>query len=329
MATTASLRHAMIAMVLLCLPACGTPGGLKMNAMPAEVPVEKAMAFPPPGGPAIVSVVERNYSNAVAQDILLETNTRTPGENYIKVQFYGPGASAFERADRLSLSGFTTDTMARDIRAQFPTMRMRMASTYQQNGYGAFGYAYGSSGGESCLYAWQQITSSEHGRNGVNDLGMIRTRLRLCDRGSIESLLAVMYHYTLSGGFEHPQWNPYGPAPKPDPRIGMVGKPIYSLPPAGARTRAAAPRPATALAARAQPSLENAAAIPQLPSAATGSAAFAPSAQTPAVFIPAPNLPAPADVNAEARTVGIPRATAMPAAAAAPAIPAAPVIPAP
>ena len=322
----------MIAMVLLSLPACGTPGGLKMNAMPVQVPVEKAMAFPPPGGPAIVSVVERNYSNAVAQDILLETNTRTPGENYIKVQFYGPAASAFDRADRLSLSGFTTDAMARDIRAQFPTVRMHMASTYQQN---AFAYAYGTNAAtaESCIYAWQQITSSEHGRNGVNDLGMIRTRLRLCDHGSIESLLAIMYHYTLSGGFEHPQWNPYGPLPTPDPRIGMVGKPIYSLPPGDAAAQAGSPQPAKLVAVRRAPHVERAAAseIPQAPSAPAGGLVAAPAIQAPAVLIPTPNLPAPADSEAEARTVGIPRAAAVQKTAAptAPAISAAPVIPAP
>ncbi|MFP5078547.1 cellulose biosynthesis protein BcsN [Rhizobium sp. YIM 134829] len=304
-----------------------------MSGAPTEVPLEQAMAFPPPGGPGIVSVVERKYSNAIEQEILLETATVTPGENYLKVQFYGPSEPGLAGADRLSRAGFNTGKIARDLRSMFPSMPMAITATYQQNGYGPFGYAYGvdTQRGESCLYAWQEISSSDHARNGIKDLGMIRTRLRLCEPdSSLAALLSVMYHYTLNGGFDAQNWNPYGPPPEPDARIGAAGKPIYSLPgeelvvtPRAVPT--AAPRPrvrataarveveAPAPAVTRRPAVE--ALVPRSPAA------------TPTVLIPTPSLPRPADAAAEARTVGIPSDRTGPAPSKAPT--SAPVIPAP
>lgn len=331
---------AVLGVVLAALSACSSTGGMKQSAAPAVVGREKALAFPPPGAAGIISVIERKYANAVAQDIILETATSMPGENYLKVQFFGPAASDFAGAERLSRAGFNPALIARDLRSEFPGIRMAMAGTYQQNGYGPFAYAYGvdERRGESCLYAWQQISSSEHARNGINDLGMIRTRLRLCEPdSSLASLLSVMHHYTLSGGFADPRWNPYGPPPEPDPRIGQVGKPIYSLP---TTVEVAAPRATPVAAPRRAPRVEAARAEIAAPARSArspmrealmpSSSVMTPSAVSPTVMIPAPRLPQPADAAAEARTVGIPSSgPALPAAttAGAPANPAPPAIP--
>ena len=42
---------------------------------------EEAVIMPPPGGPAIVSVLEEQFSNAIDQQIMLRTDARTPGQN--------------------------------------------------------------------------------------------------------------------------------------------------------------------------------------------------------------------------------------------------------
>src|SRR5262245_23217171 len=57
--------------------ACASGSDPETSSALQTVPTGAAFAFPPPGGPAIVGVVERRFSNATQQDIALSTSSRT------------------------------------------------------------------------------------------------------------------------------------------------------------------------------------------------------------------------------------------------------------
>ncbi len=166
-------------------------------------------------------------------------------------------------------------TIAREMVAAVPGVRMARSTTFLQNSYGPFGYASGTSrGGDTCIYGWQQIRSSRSDQTQARNFGMIQVRLRLCDaRATERQLLGVMYGYTVIGTFNGEIWNPYGTTQGADPTLGRPGSPIYpdeggyratSMPigyePAPTQTYS---RPATVRRAAARP----AAAAPILPQA--------------------------------------------------------------
>ncbi len=99
---------------------------------------EEALIFPPPGGPEILTVINRNYSNAVQQDVILRSDATTPGQNYLKVQIFGPQKAEDTGKDGLSESSLRASSISREIRSAFPGVAMSMSAEYLQNNYGAF-----------------------------------------------------------------------------------------------------------------------------------------------------------------------------------------------
>ncbi|KQY27222.1 hypothetical protein ASD31_00030 [Rhizobium sp. Root482] len=205
------------------------------------VPDETALALPPPGGPGIVNIVERRFSNAVQQDIYLFTSAATPGQNVMRVQLFGPVGLEYDGRTSLAYSSIRASEIGRETRRELPGMRLVQSPLYLQNNYGPFSYAYGRGrGDDACFYAWQQIRSREEARTTFQNRGTIQVRLRLCEAGaSEEKLLRNMYGYTIRAGFDTAGWNPYGAAPGVDPALGRTGNPIYpgggDLQPAPAR----------------------------------------------------------------------------------------------
>ncbi len=213
----------------LSLSSCNTPAGVQPSGVPKMLSPEKALIFPPPGGPEILAVINRNYSNAVQQDVILRSDAATPGQNYLKVQLYGPQRPEDETRDGLSNSSLRVSSIQREMRTAFPGVAMATSAEYLQNSYGAFSYASGKGfGNDSCVYAWQQIRSAESMRQGLRNLGRINVTLRLCQSGvTVRDLLTVMYNYTITGSYKSDSWNPYGTAQEPDKGIGRSGSPIY------------------------------------------------------------------------------------------------------
>lgn len=154
--------------------------------------------FPPPGGPAIVSVIETTFANAIRQEISLATEARTPGENKISIVL-------FKAKGGDGNNGVLADTPLVDIdllaeaRAAWPQANMQPSSFYVQNDYGPFGYAAGRSPtGDTCVYAWQRIKPTQRPSGGIKR-GTVAIRLQLCDKGrSEESLLGAMYQLRLN-----------------------------------------------------------------------------------------------------------------------------------
>ncbi|MBN8930692.1 MAG: cellulose biosynthesis protein BcsN [Rhizobium pusense] len=175
------------------LSGCNTPAGVRSFGGTQLLSPSEALIFPPPGGPEIVTVVSRTYSNAVAQQVILRSEAATPGQNYLKAEFFGPQQAGDTDLDSLAFTGFRASSLAREIRGEFPGETIAMSANYLQNSYGAFSYAAGKGRGEdTCLYGWQDIRSPESMRQDFRNLGRIKVRLRLCQSGaSIERLLAV------------------------------------------------------------------------------------------------------------------------------------------
>ncbi|MBZ9674320.1 cellulose biosynthesis protein BcsN [Mesorhizobium sp. ES1-1] len=195
------------------------------------VPNDTAFAFLAPGGPAISAVLERRFSNATQQDILLSTSAHTPGQNMLRVQIFGPVDTTEAGQDRLREGYLPIGNVGSEMRQVLPGIRMQTSPYYVQNKYGPFGYAVGrSASGDTCLYGWQRISSMGTTQTWVGNRGSVQVRLRICDQNASEQkLLEVMYGYTISTYFKSRNWNPYGVPASPDPSLGRSGQPIYPV----------------------------------------------------------------------------------------------------
>lgn len=216
-------------LVALCLSACSVRDGVRLSDTAVTVPNEAAFALPAAGGPAVVSIVERRFSNATQQDIFLFTSASTPGQNVLRVQLFGPVGLQMDGQKSLGYSPIRASEIAREMRRELPGIALSPSPVFLQNTYGPFSYAYGHGrGNDACLYAWQQVRSSEAERSAFENRGTIQVRLRLCEEGaSEEKLLSVMYGYTIRGAFNAAGWNPYGAPGGADPALGRAGNPIY------------------------------------------------------------------------------------------------------
>jgi hypothetical protein len=202
--------------------------------------------------------------------------------------------------------------IAREMARSVPGVPMATSATFLQNSYGPFGYASGNSrAGDTCIYAWQQIRSSQAAHTQARNFGMIQIRLRLCDaRATERQLLGIVYGYTVTGTFDGNIWNPYGAPPPANPTLGQTGAPIYpdeggyrpSTMPIGYEPAPAAVRqPRAVTVRRVQPQLAPAAPVLQPP---VGPRVPLPNddTQTNAIMPPAE---APAPIEQTARPIGV------------------------
>lgn len=204
-----------IVAVCLALPGCSTTS-VQTPRTATTVPLSNAMIFPPPGGPALLSVIETNYANAVRQDIALATNARTPGENKISITRFLDEASNGNNGE---LADSPTVDLHAEASQAWPEVSMMVSPFYVQNLYGPFGYAIGGApSGDKCIYAWQRIAPSLRPSGAVRR-GTVTIRLQLCDHTSAEqNLLRMMYQMRL----RDPVFEPW----RASPAIGEAGVPL-------------------------------------------------------------------------------------------------------
>ena len=226
---TSRLARWPVALALLAVAGCGTGSGLPetTGAIQAVEP-HTAFVVPPPGGPAIVGIVEQRFVNGVSQDIALSTASRVPGQNAIAVRLIGPVRFGAGGQSSLSDRPISSASIASDMRKALPGVPMGRSPYYVQNRYGPFGYAAGrAASGDLCIYAWQRIQAAGQ-TTLIRNRGSISIRLRLCDaRQSEERLLSVMYGLSVNAFFNDLQWNPYGAPPSPSPTLGGLSSPVY------------------------------------------------------------------------------------------------------
>ena len=237
--------------ILACLGAgCTTTGQVRQSIGVETIAADKALAFPPPGGPAIVNVVERRRAKDVEQTISLYTSSSVPGQNFLKVQFLGITGSNPGLGSR-PFETVSEGAIAREMAAAIPGVRLSRSAIFVQNSYGPFGYASGQSrAGDTCLYAWQQVKAGFAPSQEQRNFGMVQVRIRLCDAHATErQLLSTVYGYTIAGHFAGAALNPFGGPRGADAVLGKPGELVYP----DATTYRAAPigigyqnRPATA-----------------------------------------------------------------------------------
>lgn len=237
---------------LSLLAACASGEAPQILASTRTVDSSHAYALPPPGGPSIVSVIERPYNNAVQQEILLATSARTPGQNVLRVQFFGPVKPNLSAGDTLRDRQLGVTDISRELRGTLPGIAMRRSDNYVQNRYGPFGFASGQSqSGDTCIFAWQRIRPAESQTRWLTGRGTIQIRLRLCDSHlNEEQLLAFMYGFSINAAFNNYSWNPYGEPAGPASDLGRPGPDIYPSGPGLPSAEAMMPAPATEPAPR-------------------------------------------------------------------------------
>lgn len=226
--TSSVLKASCLALLAGLVVGCQSSGNVRRPNVSETVPAETALALPPPGGPSIVSVVERKRGNGTEQTISLYTSSSVSGQNFLGVQFFG-ASGANPGIGNASFRMVSEDGIIREAFAAVPGVQMTRSATYLQNSYGPFGYASGQSGsGDTCIYGWQQIRSSRSAQTQARNFGMIQVRLRLCDaRATERQLLGIMYGYTIVGMLDGEIWNPFGHPQGTDPTLGRPGNPIY------------------------------------------------------------------------------------------------------
>lgn len=215
------------ALVAAVLGGCAARPGTGVATLSSTVPATSALVLPAPGTLSIVSVIQRQYTNAIEQQIALSTSASSSGQNFISIQAFGPAETVAMSGGALSFKPVRHSAIQAEIRRHFPDGRLTISSNFVRNTYGPFGYAFGpGAGNDGCLYGWQQIRSDEADRNLMNSLGMLQIRLRVCQAGASEKqLVELMYGYTIVGGFTGATWNPYGTPAAVDAGVGG-GKPL-------------------------------------------------------------------------------------------------------
>ncbi|MFC6447913.1 cellulose biosynthesis protein BcsN [Shinella zoogloeoides] len=286
---SASLLTAIAATVLA---GCAARPGAGVATLSTTVPASSALVLPAPGTQSIVSVIQRQYTNAIEQQIALSTSAATPGQNFISIQAFGPAETVAMPGGALAFRPVQHRAIRSEIRTYFPGRTLAISSNFVRNTYGPFGYAYGrGAGDDGCLYGWQQIRSNVAERDRMRDLGMLQIRLRVCQAGASEAeLVELMYGYTIVGGFSGETWNPYGAPASVDSQIGG-GEPLR-VPVAERRVPAVVPvekaRPVPVARRAAEkkvvPAVEASGDVVIVPSPTSGS----PASEGEAVVVPSP-----------------------------------------
>lgn len=206
---------------------CAARPGVGVVTQSATVPATSALVLSAPGTLSIVSVIQRQYTNGIEQQVVLSTSAATSGQNFLSIQAFGPAETVAMPGGTLAFKPVLHSAIRAEIRKYFAGRPVAISSNFVRNSYGPFGYAYGrGTGDDGCLYGWQQVRSDEAERNRMNNSGTIQIRLRVCQSGASEKdLVELMYGYTIVGGFAGKTWNPYGTPASVDSQIGG-GEPL-------------------------------------------------------------------------------------------------------
>ncbi|MGV3553581.1 cellulose biosynthesis protein BcsN [Rhizobium sp.] len=211
------------------LSACTATKSAATFSAPRTIDASQAMIMPAPGGPSVISLIEERFADGVEQKVILGTDATNSGQNYLSIRLYGPMERETQGTSRLGYASVTAVAMTNEAIRAVPGVPMKASSLFLRNTYGPFGYAFGqTSGGDSCIFGWQQLRSSNNERQNFRNAGAIQIRLRLCENGASEKqLLTVMYSFTVTGSFASDQWNPFGKPKDVSSTLGAGGDPIY------------------------------------------------------------------------------------------------------
>lgn len=224
-------QPAVLAVMLIAVAGCAGPRqDIQSSSLAQRTSIERSFIDTPPGGPAILGVVERTYSNAITQEITLENHASVVNDNKFWVTMMGPVRLTTAADNRYYPDQMSTLNVSREFGWYLPGIKMNVSNYYTQNRYGPFGYAVGQHGIDTCIYAWQRIQSDNTNGNWFSRQGAVIIRLRFCAPHASEmELLTLMTSFTINSFFLNGRWNPYGAAPPPPDGIGRPGVSILPV----------------------------------------------------------------------------------------------------
>jgi hypothetical protein len=244
-------------MVALVVSGCAGSRTIVESSSVRAVPADHAFVSLGPAGPAVLSVLESDYANATRQTITLATRGKTPGENQVRVDVLGV------KNEDVALDTSIPDLPLKEAELQaeaqeaLPDVPLRVSNSYLQNRYGPFGYIVGKTArGETCVYAWQRLTTPDLKLSVANSRNTISLRLRLCDpRANEAALAATMMNLSVNVALSSGSWTPdpkelsadigAPSAPMAPPQIALaVANPLQPAREAPVRARHAARAPA-------------------------------------------------------------------------------------
>lgn len=173
----------------------GVPPAGPAGQLARPVSTGQALVRLPASAGTVLTVVERRSGEVVAQEITLKADASALGENMVRVAI-----GRLNDGDPV-LAPKVAPARASDIELEmaeaFPRVTMRIAETVSRNAYGPFGYATGTYGRHTCLYAWQFIPKIGEGSGPLPGvLAVPRSaalRVRLCRaRVPAEDLIAAV-----------------------------------------------------------------------------------------------------------------------------------------
>lgn len=219
--------HGLACLALLAaVSGCAPPRqDIQSSTLSQRQPVTKAMVDMPPGGPAIIGVIEHRYANSTSQEIILSNRARNQNQNFIRVIMFGPVRLTTSPENQYPNDPLALINAGQEMRWYMPGVKMSVSTLYAQNRYGSFGYATGTAAtGDRCIYAWQRIRAPDHDSTMISNQGTISIRLRYCaPKATDYDLLGVMSGFSINAYFLSPGWNPYGPPPAPPDELGKPG----------------------------------------------------------------------------------------------------------
>jgi hypothetical protein len=214
-----------VVVAISSISGCAGTTKLETASLQHQISAEDAFVMPAPGGPSIVSVLQKGFANGVEQTVFLATEARVPGQNRFRVRIAGSQDNSRDTTTSLDTMRIAMSNPYGDGRAAIPGVALRRSPYFVKNRYGPFGYMMGRSGSDLCMYAWQEIRAAPA---LVGKRGLVDVRLRLCRTGATEpQLLSVMYGYTINGYLPQAVWDPYGEPDSPPPTLAKPGEEVF------------------------------------------------------------------------------------------------------
>ena len=195
-------RFVSLLLSALCLSACAAgPSGEAVGRYPAPgsgVQAEPPLATLPAVAGRIVAVRRVPYANGFGQEIVLDGPRAMSGENRITVETLTTAQTGVRGMgiEELRLVPPTDTDIAAEMDRLMPGVTMHLAALPVRGTEGSIGYAFGTAGHLSCVYAWQYLAPARplslfEGGAGTGVLPM-SVRVRLCREQPLAALVETM-----------------------------------------------------------------------------------------------------------------------------------------
>lgn len=198
-------RFVPLAASALCLSACaGAPSGPSVGSYPAGGIGADGRARPaalaslPASAGRVVAVRRLPYANGFGQEIVLDGPRAMSGENLVTVRALTTATTGLrgQGAEELKLGRPTDTEIAAEMDRALPGVAMRLAPAPERGEAGAIGYATGTMGRLSCVYAWQYLEPARplsllEGAAGTGALP-VSVRVRLCREQPAAALVEAL-----------------------------------------------------------------------------------------------------------------------------------------